>query len=320
MQMNNAVWARMLAFGLVVLIAVTTILMINVNPLEIGLAYLALLAGVVIVGLMTNTKTGLVLSVVTIFMMTLFNRHSGVYIPETMAAHTATELAAIFLTGLMAGRLGRTIEHIQRQANYWEAHAEAQTVHDQTFGTLKLAWAEIRFKEEMMRAKQFGRPLSVILLQVDPDSDVSTTALDDRLAVLQAIIRLSRSLSQPPSVVTCLDENQVLLILPEYSAEQADELGQRLLDQAANVLYFPDKATKTLGKSISQWGQVHIGVACLNGHDTNAEMLLTQAKFKLTEESMKHRSNGAHNLPIQDNTFIKLAVGQTSESFGSSDR
>jgi GGDEF domain-containing protein len=305
MRITNAFWTRILAFGLVVLIAMTTVLVINVNPLEVGLSHLVLLDGVVIVGLMTNTRTGLVISVVSVFIITLVNRYSGIDIPETTSLNTAAEVVAFFLVGPMAGRLGRTIGQIQRQANHWQTQAEAQTVHDKTFGTLKPAWAEVRLKEEMLRAKQFGRPLSVMLLQVNPESDLSVKIQHDHIAVLQAIIRLSKSFTQSPAVVTCLAENQVLLILPEYTGEQADDLGHKLLNQSANVLYFPDKEAKSLGIPVSQWGQVQIGVASLNGHNTNTEMFLTEARLKLTEGSVKHGTNGMNGHSIEEPVFIK---------------
>jgi GGDEF domain-containing protein len=317
---NNAFWVRIIALELVVLIAMTIVLVVNINPVEIGLIYLILLEGIVIVGLMTNTKMGLVASAVSIFIISLFNRYSGVYIPETTSVNGAAELIAFFLVGPIAGRLGETIGQIQRQANQWQTQAEAQTVHDKLLGTLKPAWAEVRLKEEMMRARQFGRPLSVLLLQVNPEPDISTKADHDRTAVLQAVIRLSQSLTQPPAVVTCLDENQVLLILPEYSGEQADELGQRLSAQSANVLYFPDKKTKSLGKAVSQWGQVRIGAVSLNGHNTSPEMLLAEAVSKLTGESMNHRTNGTHSLPLQETVLIKPVVEQTPQSLATSDK
>jgi GGDEF domain-containing protein len=268
---------------------------------------------------MTNTKVGLVVSVVTIFIITLLNRYNSVYAPETTSLNRAIELIAFFLVGPIAGRLGETIGQIHHQANHWQAQAEAQVVHDQMFGTLKPAWAEIRLKEEMIRAKQFSRPLSVVLLQLNPESDISTKADHDRTAVLQAVIRLSRSLTQPPAVVTCLDESQVLLILPEYSDEQADELGQGLSAQAANVLYFPDKETKSLGKTVSQWGQVRTGVVSLNGHNTSPEMFLAEAISKLTEEATAQRTNGTHNLPIEQTVLIKPVV-QPSKSLAASDQ
>lgn len=313
MKTGKAFWARMWAFGLVLSIGVTVVLVLKINSFEIGLSYLALLAGVVIVGLMTNTRTGVVISVVSIFVITLVNRYSDVYVPETLLVNTAAELIGFFLVGLIAGRLGRIIGQIQRQVNHWQAQAEAHNVHDKTLGTLKPAWAEVRLKEEMMRANQFNRPLSAILLQIDPKSDVSLKVHSDRKAVLQAIIRLSRSLTQPPSVVTCLDENQVLLILPEYTGEQANELSYRLSDQLANVLYFPDKETKSLGISVSQWGRVNIGVASLNGQGISAELLLTQAGSMLTEVPLKHRTNGTTSTIAPERAVIRLAVGQIAE-------
>jgi hypothetical protein len=286
----------MLTFELVVLIAIAAVLALKANPFEMGLSYLALLAGVAIVGLMTNTRTGLVVSVLCIFGITLFIRYSGVSILETMSVNTAAQLVALFLIGVTAGRLGRTIGQIQRQANHWMADTEAQTVHDKTFGTLKPAWAEIRLKEEIMRAEQFGRPLSVLLLRVCPESNGSPKAPHDRIAVLQAIVRLSRSLTQPPAVVTCTDENQVLLILPEHTGEQANELRQELSEQLTHVLYFPDKETKSLGKALSQWGKVHIGLISLNGHDTTAKMLVPQPTSKLTKKLIEYRVDGTQNI------------------------
>ena len=104
--------------------------------------------------------------------ITVLNEYAGIYARENAVANIATELAAFLLVGLLAGRLGRSIDRVRREAKRWLERAEELTVHDETFGTFKPAWARTRLDAEVTRAQRFQRPLSIALLQLQANPDV----------------------------------------------------------------------------------------------------------------------------------------------------
>jgi len=283
MPVNDALWAKLSALGLAMLALVATLLVMAINPMDVSLIYLALLAVTIAVGLLTNVWGGSIASAVSVFAIVMLNQYSGVYPRENLIVNTATELIAFLLIGPLAGSLSIAIDRVQRQANRWLARTEELTVHDDTFGTLRFPWAKVRLEEETMRAAQFRRPLSVAILQLEPHPEAHKQNGHDRVAALQGIVRLARSVTNPPAVVTYAGNDQVLLILPEYTSDQARQLAQTLAERAARARYFPDDKAKTLGKPLGQWGELRFGLASLNGNAETAEGLMNRAREKLEQ-------------------------------------
>ena len=293
---NEAGWARLWTFGLSVAAILCAYLVMRVNPMEIALAYLALLAAAIAMGLITNLWGGLVASALSVFTMIMLNQYAGVYPRESMLVNISSELAAFLVVGPLAGLLSETLWRMQRQTQHWLMRSEELTVHDETFGTLKPQWARTRLEEEVARAVQFGRPLALLLLQLEPvpgslQGDVQAQRRQ-RIAALQALVRMGRSRTQPPSVVSHLGSNQVLVMLPEHSSQQAQQLAGVLRRQMQDEMYFPQGDGARLGSPLSEWGSLLVGVAALhpaapldgeaqampsNAVLPNAEMLLEQA-------------------------------------------
>lgn len=289
MQRNESTKTRLWAFALGLVVIAATLLVVRINPFEISLAYLGLLAGVIIVGLMTNLWGGVAASAVGVFAMILINQYAGIYPRENRMINIASELAVFLLVGPLAGMLSGAIEAVQRQANHWLARAEQQTVHDEALGTLKPEWGKLRLDEETLRAAKFGRPLSVVLLQLEasPESMAAKSIpRSERLGALQAVIRLVRATTQPPVVSSYLGNDQVLVILPEHTADQAYQVVTELQVRLASAVYFPAArgaqplTDKSLGKPLAQWGHLHTGIASLSGAETG-EALLALAKNQL---------------------------------------
>jgi len=192
--------------------------------------------------------------------------------------NVAAELTAFLLIGPLAGVLAGAVEGLQQQADDWLERAEELTIHDETLGTLRFAWAMERLEEEIMRAVRFARPLSVAVLQLEAHPEADEASREERIAALQAVIRLARSLTGPPSVVTHAGDDQVVLILPEHTLDQANQVAQTLAERIPRAHYFPDGDPEPLGKPLGHWGHLRVGLASLDGREEQAEDLIARAK------------------------------------------
>ncbi len=280
---KNTLWLKLWAFGLTLAILAATYLIIAVNPIEIAPVYLGLLAIVAGIGLVTNVLGGSIASVGAVFAIVFINQLSGIYPRESLFINVATELIALLLVGPLAGRTAALIDRIYRRAVHWRTRARELSAHDETFGVLKPDFAKTRLDEEILRAKTFNRPLSVVMMDIVPrhaPADGNGSA-----HVLQAMVRVARSLTAPPAVVARTGENQLSLILPEYTAERAAELSHRLMRHAEQTPFFPPEDSASLGNPISSWGTLRAGIAALNGQPETGESLLARAQTALNGEN-----------------------------------
>ncbi len=277
----EAARVRWWAFGVVLVTIAATLLAVRVNPLETALAYLMLLAAIVEIALMTGIAGGLIASVVGTAAVVLFGQYAGVYLREDTIVNIAAELVAFMLVGPVAGGLARAITGLDRQAQRWLARAEEQSAHDEASGALRPAWSRLRLEEEVQRAALFGRPLSVVLLQLDPSPGAPVQLHGARVAALEAVIRAAQAVTQPPAVVAHAGGDRVLLILPEHTAEQASDLATLLQRRTGRELYYPDPQSRSLGKPVSEWGRLRAGVAVLDGQASGGEALLDRAEAAL---------------------------------------
>lgn len=275
--------ARLEAFGLAVLTIITTLLVVTINPVEVALTHLALLAGTIAIGLMTNIWGGLIASALCVFAVVWFNQYAGIHLREGGFFNIGTELTTFLLAGPLAGKLAGVIKALQQEIDHWLAQAKALAVQDDTFGTLKPEWARVRLDEEALRAASFQRPLSVALLQLDPKLEIAQASQSERVAVLQAVIRVTRAIIQPPSLVTHAGGDEVLVILPEHTADQTRLVTNMLQARLAQEVYFPpEDANHSLGKPLGAWGSLRVGLATLNGQAESGEALLNRARDNLS--------------------------------------
>jgi GGDEF domain-containing protein len=281
MKRSEAARARGWALALALFTIATAALTIAINPPEAALIDLALLCGVIAVGLFTGLWGGLVASAVGVVVITLLNQYAGIYARENAVINLATQLGALLLVGPLAGGLGRSIDRVQREADWWLARAEELTIHDELLGTLKPDWAKVRLDAEIERAQRFQRPLSIALLHLQAHSENPIGPRSERVAALQAVIRVARALTQPPTLVTHAGGDQVLMVLPEQDAAQSRSVVDALRQQIDREVYFPKGQSETLGKPLREWGQLRAGVVTLNGSAASGETLIEQARTVL---------------------------------------
>jgi GGDEF domain-containing protein len=170
---------------------------------------------------------------------------------------------------------------MQREADRWLARAEELAVHDETLGTLKPEWATVRLDAEIKRAQRFQRPLSIALLHLEAHPEARIGHRPERVAALQAVIRVARAMTQSPALVAHSGGGQVLIVLPEQDAVQARSVVTALQQQLDQEVYYPEGQSQALGKPLREWGQLRSSVVTLNGSTECGETLIAQARAAL---------------------------------------
>jgi GGDEF domain-containing protein len=101
------------------------------------------------------------------------------------------------------------------------------------------------------------------------------------------VIRVARAVTRPPLIVTHAGGDQVLIVLPEHTLDQARAAIDRVQQQINHEQYFPKRKdlNKALGKPVRDWGQLQVGVVALNGQAASGETLIANARAALEERS-----------------------------------
>jgi GGDEF domain-containing protein len=263
---------RLLIFLLVGALIIATLLVVQINPIEIILTYLALLVGATMVGLFTNLWGGLLASMVATFALVMINQYVGIYPRENYLVNISSELIAFLVVGPLAGCTAMLLERLRRRTDHWQRLAEEHTVYDEVFGTLKPEWAKVRLEEEVLRAVGFKRPLAVALLELETASPSHA----ERVAGIQALIRVSRSSVSASCLVAHAGRGQVLLVLPEHNPDQAKTLLSEIQERAKTELFFPPETGKptaqVIGKPLGEWGRLRTGLANLDGQPADQDL------------------------------------------------
>ena len=124
---------------------------------------------------------------------------------------------------------------------------------------------------ELSRAIRYGKPLSLLMLDIDHFKNVNDTyghQVGD--TVLQALSEISLATMRQVDVVGRLGGEEFAVILPETEANEAIEVAERLREAVAKM-----EVTIPVGLPIHF--TVSIGITTLNNKDVDIDMLLNQA-------------------------------------------
>lgn len=278
MNKTTAATLRGWTLGLSLVALIGGFLIANINVFNTSLVYLGLFLIVVMAGLLTNAWGGLIASGIAVFALVLLNQYVGIYPVQNRVVNIASELGIFLAAGPLAGWFSQIVERHQASIHHLAAIAERESMHDPIFNTLKPEWSKVRLEEEVARARAYSRPLSVGLLAL---TDIDRASRKEQAAALQALIRIARSSTTIPSVVSYLGENRVLLILPEHSNEQAKTILANIQARAEKELYFPADG-EAPGQPLSRFGKLQMATASLGSASGSAESLLQNAADELS--------------------------------------
>lgn len=273
MTRNPANSLRLWALGLALVSIVAGFLIASLHALDVSYIYLLLMVAVVTVGLFTNTWGGLAASSVAVFATAILNQYLAILPVQSSIVSIAAELGAILVAGPVAGMLGRDVENTRRRLHHWTSLAETRATHDPIFNTLKPNLLKIRLEEEVGRAQGFSRPLALGVLEF---AGPAPAAGRSRTAALQALVRIARAATVSPAVVGLTEEGRVVLILPEFSTEQAREMLSQIESRAASERFFPGGASP-LGVPLQEFGPMRTSALSLRPGHVDAGVFLAEA-------------------------------------------
>lgn len=128
-------------------------------------------------------------------------------------------------------------------------------------------WGE----REMSRARRFGRPLSVILFDIDHFKQVNDTYTHLKGdQVLRALANCCRHHLRSTDIASRYGGDEFLLILPEVDLNTTTQVAERLREQVAHMDVRLEE-----GKTI--WVTISLGVATLDAHTTDFHALVEHA-------------------------------------------
>jgi len=196
-------------------------------------------------------------------------RLDGRWDPDAFPLSLAETLVLI-MVGVTAGLAGQALRRRPL------GKEPSGTLLSPVFGSLGLLnhdLAMIRLEEEVQRATEHRRPLTVVLIDseiIDPSLDVAATD-----AALRTVARVLESRLHDRDVPFAIDPGRLGAILPEASAADAWQRAGQIAD-ALTTAQFTSRGTATR-IFIADAVHVHVGLAELGPATSSADALLDAA-------------------------------------------
>ncbi len=140
----------------------------------------------------------------------------------------------------------------------WTAHLQTLATTDTLTGCLSRGQLETELREEWERSNRYGRPLSLLMADVD-----NMKAVNDRYghqsgdALLREVARFIKDAVRQVDIVGRYGGDEFLVIMPETSLEGALAVGRRLVSQVHQLqppLSLPGPITLSIGMADSSPG------------------------------------------------------------------
>jgi len=194
---------------------------------------LVLAVGVVALGgLLADTFVGLGVGLLGAAILAasqeLLNRHAT----DARWAYGAS-LVLLVLLGAVVGTASERMRRERRRQQRAEAMAVIPAAG--SLGLLGVEDAQLRLVEELSRAHRYGRPLSVVALQVRIDPQA--LAPDDARRARRAVARTLESGLHSTDTPFVIDDETFGVLLPEHDADDARRLADSLVADAGSASF-----------------------------------------------------------------------------------
>lgn len=148
-----------------------------------------------------------------IVLWVMFRQATGVWIRDELL-QSVLEVLGLSLNIVLAVRFRQGWEELQREVQELSALRQVLVAGEAGTGLLPHQVAELRLVEEVERARQFGRPLGLLLVEIEqlPGTPMEQIAAQE---MHQAVVRQLVSASLVQDIPFRIDLNRVGLIMPE---------------------------------------------------------------------------------------------------------
>lgn len=181
--------------------------------------------------------------------------------------------------GFAANLAGIAIEN-----RYTYDELERRAYYDYLTGLANRRYFLESAEHELTRASRYGSELSIVMMDVDHFKQVNDTyghKVGD--TVLQKLSEISRATLRDIDVIGRVGGEEFAILLPETGSDQAMEAAERLRAALA-------AAKVAMPSGLPLQFTVSLGVATLEGKDTNIDMLLNQADQALYRAKSEGRN------------------------------
>lgn len=243
------------------------------EDLWLALGIAMLFAATAAVGLAFDPFIGLVVGLAGASSVVLLKQIAGAWNPVTFVGSLG-EVILLFLTGAVAGFVG---SRLRGQALPGRTEDDdAGSPFAGSLGILPRHMGELRFEEEVDRARRYGRALSLLRINIDMHAGEDTRAQPaEAEAVMRAVARLVENLTRVTDIPFSCGSNSFAIIFPETAITGALTLASHLVDAILTATV----ATRADGgrRRIGEFAGVRLGVAAYPEHGDSAEALMESA-------------------------------------------
>lgn len=171
-----------------------------------------------------------------------------------------------------------------------------------------VTWAHSRgyfleaLESEVVRARRYGRGLSVIFFDVDDFGEFNANfghTLGDRL--LRSVAMTLAAAVSPPELVARVGGDEFAVLLPESNRATAVELTARILQKMQELSIFDSNSNESQGVSLSA------AIVAYPEDGGTREELLTAAEFALEQAQAEHRARRAPQRELTPVQQLRLA-------------
>jgi GGDEF domain-containing protein len=235
------------------------------SPVALWVAVAVFATGAITLAL--DGHFGLVVGLVMAFALAALRQLTGHWVPAAFLPALVESIGLVVVGGL-GGATGQALRRSQPASS-----AQAGSHGNDPYGPLGLISAEaahLRLEEEIERASEHHRPLSLVLVAVEFQDPATTGAA--RTAALRATARVIERRASDVDVPFALTDDRIGVIFPERPSRRAWEAVGDILHTVGLTPFTAgaDRTSRALADTVS----LHVGVVQLaTPHGTAAEMM-----------------------------------------------
>jgi hypothetical protein len=208
--MERPIW---LLYALVGVAILQSALVLRGNEPNQSVWLLALLAAGIGQALLLPSRFAWFGGLAAVVLWVMFRQATGVWV-RAQLLQGLLEVLGLSLSIVLAVRFRRVWEELQQEVQELVALRQVLVAGEAGTGLLPQQVAELRLLEEVDRARQFRRPLGLLLVEIDQLPEMPVEQIGPR-EVHQAVVRQLVSASLVQDIPFRIDLNRVGLIMPE---------------------------------------------------------------------------------------------------------
>ena len=254
----------------------TALVLLDHEP-EQAVWLVVLLAAGIGQGLMLPSRFAWFGGLAAVVLWVMFRQATGVWVRAELL-QSMLEIAGLALNIVLAVRLRQSWEPLEQDMEELQTLRRLLVAGEAGTGLLPRQVAELRLLEEVDRARQFRRPLGLLLVEIE-DLAESPAQQTQALEAHQALVRQLVSTSLVHDIPFRMGPNQVGLILPERNWDSLYQDAESVINALKGAVFLDDE-----GRShhVLHLVKLNFGLATYQGETSGTIDLMGAAQDSLS--------------------------------------